>query len=88
MELTSEVADLKKQRNKDQEDVRFLKVEMVKLEQAYKRYKQVVPKGFTQVKIELPDFVKMTQTDATTEEIMIEVARVKNLLQVETNIFM
>lgn len=60
--------------------MRFLKVEMVKLDQTYKRYKQLVPKGFTQIKIELPDFVRMSQTDASTEEIMIEVARVKNLL--------
>lgn len=46
MELTAEVADLKKQRNKDQEDVRLLKVEMSKLDLAFKKYKTTVPKGY------------------------------------------
>jgi len=32
------------------------------------------------LKIDLPDFIKLAAAEATTEEIMIEVARVKNLL--------
>lgn len=81
MDLTSEVADLKKQRNKDQEDLKMLKVEMVKLDQAFIKYKNIVPRGYTQVKIELPDFVKMVNVEgASTEEIMIEVCRIKNML--------
>jgi hypothetical protein len=59
----------------------MLKVEMVKLDQAFIKYKNIVPRGFTTVKIELPDFVKMVNVDgASTEEIMIEVCRVKNML--------
>jgi hypothetical protein len=81
MDLTSEVSDLKKQRNKDQEEVRLLKVEMVKLEQAFKKYKNTVPRGYNSLTIELPDFVKMVNVDgASTEEILIEVARIKSTL--------
>lgn len=88
MELSSEVANLKQQRNKDQDDVRLLKVEMQKLDQAFKKYRQIVPKGHNNVKVELPDFVKMAQTDGvSTEEIILEVSKVKNLLQIETQNF-
>ncbi len=45
IELKSELADLKKQRNKDSEDVRILKVELGKLEQIWKKYKTTIPKG-------------------------------------------
>lgn len=66
--------------------MRLLKVEMVKLDQAFKKYKSTVPKGYNSISVELPDFVKMVNIDqASTEEIMIEISRVKNMLLVETN---
>lgn len=81
MDLTSEVADLKKQRNQDQEDVRLLKVEMVKLDQAFKKYKNTVPKGYSSLTLELPDFVKMLNVDgASTDEILIQVVKIRNVL--------
>lgn len=68
--------------------MRLLKVEMQKLDQAFKKYRQIVPKGHNNVKVELPDFVKMAQTDGvSTEEIILEVSKVKNLLQIETQNF-
>ena len=57
---------------------------MQKLDLAFKKYRQVVPKGFNNVRIELPDFVRMAQTDVSTEEIILEVSKVKNLLTIET----
>ena len=54
--------------------------------QAFKKYKSTVPKGYNSIRVELPDFVKMVNRDqASTEEIMIEISRVKNMLLVETN---
>jgi len=59
----------------------MLKVEMVKLDQAFKKYKNTVPRGYKSLQIELPDFVKLFNVDgASSEEILIEVSRVKNLL--------
>lgn len=41
----------------------MLKVEMVKLDQAFKKYKSTVPKGYNSIRVELPDFVKMVNID-------------------------
>lgn len=41
----------------------MLKVEMVKLDQAFKKYKSVVPRGYNSIRVELPDFVKMVNID-------------------------
>ena len=41
--LSAEVAELKKQRNKDINHIKILKVELTKLELLYKKYKETIP---------------------------------------------
>ncbi len=72
------------QRNKDQNDIRLLKVELVKLQQGFKKYKSFVPKGYSELQIQLPDFVQMAMSDISTEQILTEIQKIKNLLYVET----
>ena len=83
-EISSDITELKKQRNKDQNDIRIMKVELVKLQQVFKKYKSIVPKGHSELNIELPDFVQMAVQDISTEQILVEIQKIKNLLYVET----
>lgn len=56
-QLASEVNELKKQRNKDMNDIKLLKVELLKLEKLFKKYKEIVPVGsMTFTQITLPNF--------------------------------
>jgi hypothetical protein len=43
-----------------------------------------VPKGHSELNIELPDFVQMAVQDISTEQILVEIQKIKNLLYVET----
>ena len=42
-QLSAEVAELKKQRNKDTNHIKLLKVELTKLELLFKKYKETIP---------------------------------------------
>jgi hypothetical protein len=42
-QLSAEVAELKKQRNKDINHIKILKVELTKLELLFKKYKENIP---------------------------------------------
>ena len=46
-QLSDEISELKKMRNKDLEHIKILKVELTKLEQLYKKYKEIVPREAT-----------------------------------------
>lgn len=55
-----EVEDLKKQRNKDINDIKLLKVELNKLEKLFKQYKDIAPNsGAERNPINVPDFQQM-----------------------------
>ena len=52
-----EVEELKKQRNKDVNDIKLLKVELGKLDLLFKKYKELAPmSGAERTPIEVPDF--------------------------------
>ena len=59
-ELQSEVAELKKQRNRDLEHIKILKVELQKLEHLFKKYKECVsPENAPQIQLNLPTLAAM-----------------------------
>ena len=56
-DLNLEVEELKKQRNKDVNDIKLLKVELGKLDLLFKKYKELAPmSGAERTPIEVPDF--------------------------------
>lgn len=61
MELSSEVAYLKQQKNKDQDQIQLLKVEIAKLDQAFRKFKATVPRGFNKLSVHMPDFIECGQ---------------------------
>ena len=59
-ELQTEVAELKKQRNRDVEHIKILKVELQKLELLFKKYKEcVTPENAPQIQLNLPTLAMM-----------------------------
>ena len=88
-QLNMEVSELKKQRNKDNADLRMLKVELAKLQQAFKKYKEIVPRGFQATKIMLPDFLSSPNGElmVASEELLLEIAKIKNSLLQEIAVY-
>ena len=101
-DLNMEVEELKKQRNKDVNDIKLLKVELNKLDQLFKKYKELAPiSGAERQPIQVPDFQQIIANKLMamginpnvpgninlamleTEDLLIEVARVKHQLQQE-----
>ena len=61
-ELQTEVAELKKQRNKDQDHIKILKVELQKLDYLFKKYKECVsPENAPQIQLNIPTLAMMAQ---------------------------
>lgn len=86
-QLAAEVNDLKQQRNKDVNHIKILKVELHKLEQTFKKYKESLsPESVPQVQLEnLPSLITMAQQPnmIDTEMLLIEIQRIKGQLQQE-----
>jgi hypothetical protein len=72
MDLSSEVVSLKQQKNKDQDEIQMLKVEIAKLDQAFRKFKSTVPRGFNKLRVQMPDFIEFGQ-QVSTQEIIFEI---------------
>lgn len=96
-ELTMEIEELKKRKNRDFEDIKLVKVELHKMQVLYKKYKELLSQqpgiqtnlGTFQLSSALP-FSLSDQDGAalgevaqwlSTEELLVETAKIKNLLQ-------
>ena len=64
-------------------------MELAKLQQAFKKYKEIVPRGFQATKIMLPDFLSTPNGEllVSSEELMLEIAKIKNSLLQEIAVF-
>jgi len=60
------------------EDIKLLKVELAKIETLYKKYKEV--SGSVGLGINFSIGISGTQGEITTDELLIEVSKVKHLL--------
>lgn len=80
---------MKRQRNKDQADIRILKVELAKLHAIFQKYKETVPKGFSANQIMLPDFLLTPGAEQRfrTEELLVEIGKIKSALVYEIEQF-
>ena len=54
IQLTTEIEELKKRKNLDLEDIKLLKVELLKMETLYKKYKEMDEDSSTNLTIALP----------------------------------
>ena len=83
-QLAAEVNELKRQRNTDIDHIKILKVELQKLEQMFKKYKECLsPDSVPQVQLEtLPNLITMAQCPQMidTEVLLLEIHRVKGQL--------
>ena len=82
-----EIEELKKKKNKDFEDLKRIKVELHKMQVLFKRYKELENSqtGYVTggLKIQLPfnfDDIEELAGQLSTEELLIETAKVKNAL--------
>lgn len=58
MQLQAEVEDMKRQRNKDLEDIKMLKIEMSKLDILFRKYKELPPApGSAPIQVNLPALI-------------------------------
>ena len=75
--MSAEVNELKQQRNKDVEHIKILKVELHKLEQVFKKYKECLsPDNVPQIQLEnLPNLIMMAQSAQSidTEILLLEI---------------
>ena len=87
-QLSEEIIELKEKRNKDLEHIKILKVELTKLEQLYKKYKETIPKeATTQIQLNLSSLASMARSSENgivdTEDLSLEIQKVKSQLQAE-----
>ena len=87
-QLSEEIIELKEKRNKDLEHIKILKVELTKLEQLYKKYKETIPKeATTQIQLNLSSLASMARSSENgivdTEDLLLEIQKVKSQLQAE-----
>ncbi len=93
-----EIDDLKKRKNRDLEDIKKLKVELHKMEILYKKYREIATQqaaasmsspllaGVANIAEIIPFSLQQPEELAqilSTEELLIETAKIKNLLQRE-----
>lgn len=62
----------------------MLKVEIAKLEQAFKKFKATVPRGFNKLNVQLPDYIQYGQ-QVSTQETVFEIQKIRHLLVTETH---
>ena len=92
-ELKAEVEELKKMRNKDEEEIKLLKVEMNKLEMTFKKFRDIggfqssagikMPDRFIQGTIEYQMQLAQENEIVNTQQLLEEMNFVKNQLQCE-----
>lgn len=83
-ELTMEIEELKKKKNKDAEDIKMVKVELHKMQVLYKRCKEMQGQGGVanlQLPFSLnPEGLEELAQQLSTDELLIETAKVKTML--------
>ena len=84
-ELTMEIEELKKKKNKDAEDIKMVKVELHNLQVLYKRCKQMQQGQGPAPNLQLPfslnlDGLEELAKQLSTEELLVETAKVKTML--------
>lgn len=92
-ELAMEIEELKKRKNRDIEEIKLIKVELHKMAVLFKKYKELMlqqggpppPSLAGQLPFSLagPGEVQEVASLLSTEELLLETAKVKNVLQKE-----
>jgi hypothetical protein len=92
-----EIEELKKKKNRDIEDIKKLKVELHKMEMMYKKCKEIMSSGAGHVNtlanfnltsmlpfsLSQPNEAQEIASWISTEELLVETAKVKNMLNRE-----